>query len=67
MLIFTNIEGKKEAVAKNMIVRFSAKHDMIFNRNSDITLIHLSNNETLRCLDKMDVLITQMKKKANDK
>lgn len=61
MLIFTNIEGKKEAVAKNMVVRFSVKHDLVFNKYSEITLIHLTTKETLRCLDNMDTLIKQMK------
>ncbi len=61
MLTFKNIEGKTEAVSKQMVVRFSVMTDYVFNEAKDITVIHLRNNEKVRCLDKMETLVKKMK------
>ena len=65
MLIYTNIEGKKEAVSKNMIVRLSRREDYIFNVPRVLTIIHLTNNEQLRSIDEMDELINHLKINKN--
>jgi hypothetical protein len=61
MLTFKNIEGKTEAVSKQMVVRFSAVSDYVFNETKTITVIHLKNNEQLRSTDKMETLVKKMK------
>ena len=61
MLTFKNLEGKQEAVSKQMVVRFSAINDYVFNEAKDITVIHLKNSEQLRSTDKLETLIKRMK------
>lgn len=61
MLTFKNLEGKQEAVSKQMVVRFSAINDYVFNEAKDITVIHLKNSEQLRSLDKIETLLKKMK------
>jgi hypothetical protein len=63
MLTFKNLEGKQEAVSKQMVVRFSVKNDLVFNEAKDITVIHLKTSEQLRSLDKMETLLKKMKAK----
>lgn len=63
MLTFKNLEGKQEAVSKQMVVRFSVKNDLVFNEAKDITVIHLKTSEQLRSLDKMETLLKKMKSK----
>jgi hypothetical protein len=65
MLTFKNLEGKQEAVSKQMVVRFSAKNDLVFNEAKDITVIHLKTSEQLRSLDKMETLLKKMKVKSS--
>jgi hypothetical protein len=64
MLTFKNLEGKQEAVSKQMVVRFSVKNDLVFNEAKDITVIHLKTSEQLRSLDKMETLLKKMKAKT---
>jgi len=63
MLIYTNINGEKEAVVKSMVVRFSRKEDLSSNCTDKITFIHLSNKEQLKSLDDVESLIKQMDRK----
>ena len=63
MLTFKNLEGKTEAVSKHMVVRFSTINDYVFNEEKDITVIHLSSKEQIRCLDKLEILLKKMKSK----
>ncbi|MFI5144147.1 MAG: hypothetical protein ACHQJ4_01000 [Ignavibacteria bacterium] len=63
MLIYTNINGEKEAVVKAMVVRFSRREDLALNCTEKITFIHLANREQLKSLDDMASLIKQMDKK----
>jgi hypothetical protein len=65
MLTFKNLEGKPEAVSKQMVVRFSVINDHVFNEAMDITLIHLSNREQLRSLDKLEDLVKKMNSKSS--
>lgn len=67
MLTFKNLEGKQEAVSKQMIVRFSVKNDFVFNEAADITVIHLKTSEQLRSLDKLETLLKKMKAKTINK
>jgi hypothetical protein len=64
MLKFKNLEGKTEAVSKQMVVRFSVIHDHVFNEAMDITIIHLRNSEQLRSLDKLESLLKRMNTKS---
>lgn len=63
MLTFKNLEGKTEAVSKHMVVRFSTINDYVFNEEKDITVIHLSSKEQIRCLDRLETLLKKMKSK----
>ena len=51
MLIYTNINGEKEAVVKAMVVRFSRREDLASNCTKKITFIHLVNKEQLKSPD----------------
>jgi hypothetical protein len=67
MLIYTNINGEKEAVVKAMVVRFSRKEDLASNSTKKITFIHLLNKEQIKSKDDIDCLLKQMNEKENFK